>query len=299
MIEVNMKKSLLVFGGAMVLALLVWLGVASQPSSIAYLTHKLGIGCSPTNAVDVVGSGVVTGGLGVGTNAPSAGVQIMGAPTGLSWSLNGRQAFLTNGLFHINANPQASYHLYVGGAVYCGNVTAGSLTGSTGSGSNSVVRLASLVRGSGAAGIYLTNGATSRLQWQANDNSGFGNSYTNALLDQILVDATSNAPISALAFSVNSGARLPTETMRIVGDKVGIGTNAPSTALHVVGIATVSSNVVAGGVFSSGGNAGKSVTNTWYSVSSDLLTVVTNVQKIHGGLMTSWTVGGVETMVAP
>lgn len=42
------------------------------------------------------------------------------------------------------------------------------------------------------------------------------------------------------------------------------------------------------------GQPGKSITNTWYSVSSDGATVVTNTQVFINGILTSWKVNGVE-----
>jgi hypothetical protein len=291
------------YGGTPRLVMTDWYSKFANASGTKYIwldSAGLGVHCVPTNAVDVVGSGVVTGGLGIGTNAPSAGVQIMGNPTGLAWSLNGVQGVCSNGLWGFGVAPDSSYRVKISGSAYASStLLASSLAAYPGTSSltNSPNRALTLDAGI-STGYYYTNGFGTRVQFMV-ENGTPSYALTNGVLDCIMVDAVSNAPISAMTFAVNNGSRAFTETMRIVGDKVGVGTNTPSTALHVVGIATVSSNVVAGGVFSSGGNAGKSVTNTWYSVSSDLLTVVTNVQKIHGGLMTSWTVGGVETMVAP
>jgi hypothetical protein len=54
---------------------------------------------------------------------------------------------------------------------------------------------------------------------------------------------------------------------------------------------TVIENIVG---LKSGGQLGKTVTNTWYSVNSDGTGVVTNQQVFINGILTSWQVNGSE-----
>jgi hypothetical protein len=94
-------------------------------------------------------------------------------------------------------------------------------------------------------------------------------------------------------------------------NSTAVGANAFTTASNqmVYGDTNVTAQILNGTVYatvafqggynSAGGIAGKSVTNTWYSVTSDLAGVVTNVMKVLNGLTVSWLTNGVESMVTP